>query len=185
MTTNMIEMMHTSTTPKLETPTVTHLVDAEVDIEVLKLVPKQFAIVDEKTANWLVKKIISARQYAQRVKDWAEQEQRRAEREEMTLLFLFGRQIENWAKEEITLLNGKRKSLGLPAGTVGFRTIAPKLVIDDENVVLKWAKENLPAAVAVVEKLSKSAINDYAEQTGVVPDDGIHMEPAAERFFIK
>src|SRR5215210_14168 len=78
--------------------------DAEVDLEVLRTIPKAFAIDSGSAANWLVRKIISARLYCQRVKEWAEQEQRRAAREEETLMFLFGRQIEGWAKAEIEKL---------------------------------------------------------------------------------
>lgn len=167
------------------TPPITSGLDAEVDLEVLKSVPKQFAVTDEKTANWLIRKVVAAREYAEHVKQWAEQETRRAEREEHTLFFLFGRQIEHWVRSEIEKLKGKRKSLALPAGQTGFRTVAAKLVIDDENVVLSWAKEHLPTAVVTVERLSKTVINDYTAQTGVIPDGGVHVEPAAEKFFIR
>jgi hypothetical protein len=169
-----------STLPTAATP-----LDAEVDVEVLKAVPKAFAIDCEEHANWLVRRIIMARAYASRVKQYAEQELRRAEREEQTLLFLFGRQIEAWAQSEIAQFKGRRKSLALPAGTVGFRKIAAKLVIDDEKVVLVWAKENCPSAVVVIEKLSKSVIDEQMRATGVVPDAGAHVEPEAERFYIR
>src|SRR4051794_28526957 len=56
--------------------------DAEVDTEVLRSVPKMFVIEDEKSASWLVRKILAARAYASRVKAWSEAEQRRAAREE-------------------------------------------------------------------------------------------------------
>lgn len=163
---------------------VVHPGDSEVDIEVLKSVPKEFCIDSEERANWLVKKIIAARDYSERVKSWCEQEQRRAAREEQTLLFLFGRQIEAWAKSEIAKLR-KRKTLSLPAGAVGFRSVGPRLVIDDEAVVLSWAKANLPDAVVVTEKLSKAVINEHAEKVGVIPDEGVHLEPASEKFFIR
>jgi hypothetical protein len=159
--------------------------DADVDIEILKTVPKQFAIVDEDTANWLVRKINSARAYAASVKDFAERELRRAAREEQTLFFLFGRQIEAWARHEIEKLNGRRKSVSLPGGCIGFRKLAAKLVIDDEKVVLSWAKQNCPNAVVVTERLSKSALDDLVETTGVIPDGGAHVEPESERFYIK
>jgi hypothetical protein len=159
--------------------------DAEVDLEVLKSVPKQFAIVDENTANWLVRKIVAARGYAASVKEWAEREQRRAAREEQTLTFLFGRQIECWAQGAVGKLNGRRKSIALPAGCVGFRKIAAKLVIDDEPTVLTWAKANCPDAIIVVERLSKSILDDLVEKTGVIPDDGAHIEPESERFYIR
>jgi hypothetical protein len=121
--------------------------DAEMDVEVLRSVPKEFAIDCEAHANWLVRKIVSARAYAERVKEWCEQELRRAAREEQTLMFLFSRQAEAWARGEIEKLNGRRKSLSLPAGVLGFRTVNPSLQVDDEQVVLIWAKANCPEAV--------------------------------------
>jgi phage host-nuclease inhibitor protein Gam len=163
---------------------VTNVHDAEVDIEVLKTVPKAFCIEDEKSANWLVRKIMNARAYASRVKEWAEQEQRRAEREEKTLLYLFGRQIEDWARVEIEKLKGKRKSLNLPAGVVGFRQIKPCLQVDDEAAVIRWASENLPAAVTVIERLSRSELKQYFEKTGETPVEGVHVEPGGDRFYI-
>jgi hypothetical protein len=158
--------------------------DAEVDIEVLRSVPKTFEINSEQTANWLVKKVIAAREYAERVKRFAEQEQRRAEREEKTLLFLFGRQIETWAKGEIEKLNGRRKSICLPAGTVCFRHEGAKLVIDDDEAVMGWARHHCPMAIQTVEKLSKTAVKAHFEKSGDMPDVGAHIEPEHERFRI-
>ena len=166
-------------------PGVVHPGDAEVDLEVLKSLPKPFEIVDEKSANWLVRRISESRRYATQVKEWADTELRRAAREEQTLIFLFGRQIEAWTKGEIAKLNGRRKSLNLPAVSVGFRSLSTRIVVDDESRVLAWARRCLPAAVVVVEKLSKSVLNEHCEKTGELPDDGIHVEDATEKFFIR
>jgi hypothetical protein len=144
----------------------------------------KFEIVDEETANWLVRKIVAARQYAERVKQWADAEQRRAQQEEQTLIFLFGRQAEQWAHDEIKKLNGRRKSLALPGGVVGFRTMNPSLFVDDERIVLGWARQNCPTAVTVVERLSKSALHKHFAMSGEVPA-GAHLEPAREAFFIR
>ncbi len=160
-------------------------IDAEHDIEILRGIPKEFRIDCEEHANWLIRKVLAARAYASRVKEFAEQELRRAGREEQTLMFLFGRQIEGWAQSEIAKLNGRRKSLVLPAGTVGFRKVSAKLVIDDEKVVLAWAKQNCPTAIVVVEKLAKSVIDDAMAASGIVPDDGAHVEPETEKFFVR
>src|SRR4051812_12532619 len=73
-----------------------------------------FVLDDEKKVNWVVRKIVEARAYRQRVKRWAEHEQHGAEAEEERLLFLFGNQLEMWAATEIAKLNGRRKSLHLP-----------------------------------------------------------------------
>lgn len=166
-------------------PPAVHPLDAEVDIEVMKLVPKCFAIGDEKSANWLVRRIVAARQYALHVKAWAQMEQRRAEREEMTLMFLYGRQIEMWAKDEIKKLGGRRKSINLPAGVVAFRAVGPSLHIDDDASVIQWARKNLPAAIIVVEKLDRGEIRGHFDRTGEIPDDGIHIVPAHESFSIR
>ena len=159
--------------------------DAETDLQILRDVPQRFVVNDERSANWLVRRIIAARDYGDRVKDWAAQERRRAEREEQTLMYLYGRQIERWVQEEITRPNGKRKSLVLPGGTVGFRRAPAKLVVDDEKIVLSWAKQNCPQAVVIVEKLAKVILDTYVQETGHAPDDGVHVEPESERFFIR
>jgi hypothetical protein len=166
------------------TPPVLKAVDAEVDIEILRVVPQKFSICDERSANWLVRKIIAARDYGQHVKEWAELERRRAEREEQTLLFLFGKQIEAWTKDQVEILGGRKKSISLPGGgTLGFRKKNPLLVVDDEVMVIKWAKLNLTGAIEICESLRKSVLNDHFNLTGEVPPD-CHVEPAAERFYI-
>jgi hypothetical protein len=160
--------------------------DAEVDLEVLRSVPKQFSIGDENTANWLVKKVTAAREYAANVKKWAELELKRAEREEHCLMFLFGRQIESWAQSEIAKKGGKRKSINLPAGSVGFRITAAALRVDDEAKVIVWARTNCPSAVEVVTttKLSRGILTDHYKSTGEIPDSGAHVEPQKEKFHI-
>ena len=161
--------------------------DPEIDAEILSSVPRQFAIVDDQSANWFIRKIVAARRYSVQVSEWAEQEKRRAAREEQCLMYLFGRQIELWAKTEIEQKKGKRKSLSLPAGVVGFRSIAPSLQVDDEKLVLEWARSSCPTAVTTltVEKLSRSVLKDRFEASGEIPNDGAHIERGGERFYIK
>src|SRR5688500_10586408 len=112
----------------------------------------EFVIDSPERANWLVRKIVECRQYAARAREFAEREQRRAAREERTLLYLFGRQLETWAAWEIAARGGRQKSISLPAGTVGYRTVGPKLVIDDEAVALAWARQHVPEAVVTTER---------------------------------
>lgn len=159
--------------------------DPEIDIEIMQSVPKEFAIDSHDRANWLVRKVVAARAYALHVKEWAEQEQRRAEREEKTLMFLFGRQLEAWAKAEIAGLGGRRKSLALPAGTVGYRQTPLRLVVDDEKAVLAWARDHCPAAVVITSRLSKSTLDEFVKSTGMIPEDGAHVDPVGERFYVR
>ena len=60
-----------------------------------------------------------------------------------------------------------------------------KLVVDDEQAVLAWAREHHPEMVAVVERLSKTALNEHVGRTGEVPDAGVHVEPERERFYVR
>ncbi|HEX8342259.1 MAG TPA: host-nuclease inhibitor Gam family protein [Tepidisphaeraceae bacterium] len=159
--------------------------NSEHDIDVLKSLPERFCVQDKQSVNWVIRRIQNARRYAQEVKAWAELELARAEREERTLLFLFQRPMEAWAKEEIAKFNGRRKSISLPAGTIGYRHIAPRIVVEDEQQVIAWARRNLPSAITVVEKLVKTEINDYATQTGEMPDAGVRLDPGGDRFFIR
>jgi hypothetical protein len=164
-------------------PPSEHPGDAEVDVEVLRQVPKAFCIQDQNSANWLVRKVMASRQYGQDVKRWAELEMRRAEREEACLMYLFGRQIERWAREEIGKLGGRRKSISLPAGTVAFRKVNAHLVVEDEARLMAWARDNCPTAIQVTERLAKTPINELFTETGELPE-GARLEREREVFRI-
>jgi phage host-nuclease inhibitor protein Gam len=148
-------------------------------------VPEQFYIHDDVTANWLVRKIVEARAYVKHCDEWCAREQARARREEEFLLFRFGQQLLDHARKRISEQGGRRKSLNLPAGTIGFRRDGPKLLIDDEAKVIEWAKRNKPELVRSVEHLSKAGLNQHLEETGEAPDVGVHIEPAREKFYVK
>jgi hypothetical protein len=68
---------------------------------------------------------------------------------------------------------------------LGFRTEPEKLVIDNEEKIIAWAEKNAPKLLDTIQKLSKSRLNEHVEATGEVPDVGVHMEPAREKFYIK
>ena len=148
-------------------------------------VPTAFHIHNDTTANWLVRKIVEARAYAKRCEEWCAREKTRAQRDEEFLLFRFGQQLSDHAQKLIIEQGGRRKSVSLPAGMIGFRHEGPKILVEDENLVITWAKQHKPELVSTVERLSKSALNQYVEDTGDVPDVGIRIEPAREKFFIR
>jgi hypothetical protein len=159
--------------------------EADHDIEILRSIPKQFSIADEASVNWVVRKIVQARQYCQQAREFAAREEHRAIREEKTLLFLFGRQIEKWAKNEIERRGGRRRSLEVPAGILAFRKLNSSIHIEDELAVLAWAKRHCPSAVVVSEKLSRSALVDHFKATGDIPEDGVSLLPERDSFSIK
>jgi phage host-nuclease inhibitor protein Gam len=144
-----------------------------------------FCIDSPERANWLVRRVLETRAYAIRVRTWAEQEQNRAERDEARMMYLFGRQLQDWAKQELAGQHDRRKSINLPAGIIGFRQTATQIRIDNQDAVMAWAREILPEAIIVKESLSKAAINGHFAATGEIPDAGITVEPSREKFYIR
>lgn len=147
-------------------------------------VPEQFAVRDEATANWLVRKVVEADAHIARVKEQADREIRRTQHERDFLMLRYGRQLESWARLELANHKGRRKSVNLLSGTVGFRSHGEKLIVDDESKLLKWAEKNCRAAVVVVHKIAKTAINNHFDRNGELPS-GMHLEPPKEVFFVK
>ncbi len=144
-----------------------------------------FEIDSPEKASWLVRKIVECRLYGTRAKAFAEREQCRAAREEQALWQRFGGQLEAWVQHMIAASGGRRKSVSFPAGTVGYRRVGPKLIVEDKEAVLRWAKEHVPDAVVVTERLLKAKLNEVMETTGLIPDEGVHFEPATERLFVR
>lgn len=153
--------------------------------EIEHQVPQAFEVRDLPSANWLVRKIVECRAYAERCAVWADAERRRAERDEAFLLASYGNQLAEFARQQIAAAGGRRKSVTLPVGSAGFRTVAARLVVGDEVAALAWAKQHVPRLVTIVERLSRSGLIDHIKATGEMPDRGVHTEPAREGFYIK
>jgi hypothetical protein len=142
-----------------------------------------FHVCDASSANWLVRKIVEARQYGQRVKAWAELELRRAHRDEQFLLKRFGAELEAWARQQIGEQHDGRRSVNLPAGSIGFRVEPTRLAILDETKLLAWCRANLPSAIRVIESVPKTPLMEHIHQTGEMPD-GAEIQGGGERFHI-
>jgi len=52
----------------------------------------------------------------------------------------------------------KGKTWTCPFGTVGFRTIAPRVAVESEDVALAWARKNCPAAIKIKESILVSQL---------------------------
>lgn len=144
--------------------------------------PETFALNDAASANWLVRKIVEARAYAKHVKAWADAEVKRAEQEESFFLQRYGHQLEAWARQQV--VQGRRRSVKLPAGTVGFRTEPPKLEVVDEGKLIGWCRRALPAALRIETHVLKSLVKDHVAHTGECPD-GAEVGGGGQRFYVK
>lgn len=163
-------------------------VEQPADVDEAPLdVPEAFSVRDDDSANWVVRKIAEARSYAAHVKEWAKREQERAERDEERLMARFSAELEEWARAQLT---GKKKSVDLPAGRLGFRSEPAKLTYvdkDAEKAALEWARKCHAECVVVIpasERLDKEAINRLMKTTGEIPD-GATLVEATELFYVK
>ena len=117
---------------------------AESAAELESIAPQQFEVRDRDSAEWLVRKLVEAANYIDRVKHQAEREIKRTQRERDFLLLRYGPQLQRWARTELETHRGRRKSILLLSGSVGWRAISTKLVVEDMVAVVKWAKKKLP-----------------------------------------
>lgn len=145
---------------------------------------EEFHVRCERSANWVVRRIVEGRSYRRRVQEWAERETRRAQRRERFLLLRFGGELEDWARQQIAASHEKRRSVNLPAGVVGFRAERPRLMVADEATLLRWCRTHMPAAVRTVERVLIRPISDHVAETGELPD-GTEINAPTERFYVK
>ena len=147
-------------------------------------VPEGFCVRDAATAAWVVRKIVEARAYGHRVREWAARELRRAEREEKFFLYRFGQQLEEWTRRRLELEGDRRRSVSLPSGIVGLRAEPPRLKVTDEDALLRWCRANLPAAVVTEQRVLKSVVTEHVATSGELPQ-GTEVCEGTEKFFIK
>lgn len=158
---------------------ITTVDDAEGSPDVLD----GFRIHDAQTANWVVRKIAEARQYADRVRAWAAAEIRRAERDEQFLLARFGRDLEEWCRDRLADTGGRSRSVNLPAGRIGFRKSRMALEVQDSAALLGWCRLHLPGAIMVTERVVRGSIEEHLATTGELPI-GTVLHLASDRFYV-
>jgi hypothetical protein len=162
----------------------TDLETQETEAHDTPAVPEGFAVRDQASANWLIRKIVESRQYAQRVEAWAAAELRRAEAEERFFWLRYGTQLEAWARGQLEAAHSHHKSIHLPAGCVGYRTLLQRLLVRNEDRLLGWCQANLPKAVVTTHAVLKSVVSEHLKSTGEVPD-GAELGGGEQKFYIK
>ncbi|MBZ5672296.1 MAG: host-nuclease inhibitor Gam family protein [Acidobacteriia bacterium] len=81
---------------------------------------------------------------------------------------------------------GKRKSLKLLGGEIGFRQSPESLVVTDEAAAVAWLKA-IPGArdcIRVKEEVRKTETKQFIHDSGEVPD-GCELRQGETRFYVK
>ena len=77
----------------------------------------------------------------------------------------------------------KLKTMKLPHGTLKMRAQQPQYEYDEE-ILLSWAKENLPEAVVIKESVAKTLVKKHIQETGeMVP--GVTITERPEKFSVE
>lgn len=143
-----------------------------------------FTVKDERTANWVIKKILEHRAYRKRVSEWAETEQARAQRTEDFLLNRFGAELREWLQQALVQRRSRQKSINLPAGRLGLRRKEQRLVVKDQKALVDWAKAHAPHLVRTLETVSKQALNEHFLESGELAP-GVSLEPAGDCLYVR
>ena len=142
-----------------------------------------FTVRDPGSADWVVGKLAALADEADRVREQFSARMAQIKTDKTALLWRFGQPLEVWTANAIA--SGKRKSVILPHGTVGFRTVPEGLDVVDEPAALEAAKRLVPEAVMQLEEyVVTKPLLAYLKRTGeCVP--GTKRRPASERWFWK
>ena len=141
---------------------------------------EEFIPTDAAGVDWVLRKMADARTRASRIRENAEKMARAEERDAEFLEWHYGAALQAYVRAE--LAGGKKRSVRLYHGQLGFRTKPAGVCVTNPAAALAWAKEHLPAAVA--EKLDKAALAEKLLETGEAPDFA-QLVPAEDIFYIK
>lgn len=172
----------------------------------------EFHVTDERSANWVLRKLAEARMRVSKALEWAAHEEEAGKNEEEHLMARFGSELQEFAARAIE--GGKKKSLSLPAGTVGFRSSPEKIEVKDDDAYIEWVERSFPGAlnvtlsifacghdIATIRELAQQAtlrglqssltvkpdkneVNLHCKNTGELPD-GCELVPAQDKFYVK
>lgn len=124
-------------------------------------------------------KVADARARAARIRENAEKMARACDAEAEGLEWRFGPALQAFARRELT---GKKKSLRLFHGVIGYRTRPAGVSFTDPAAALAHAKAFLPAAVT--ETLDRKSLAAALLETGEAVDFAA-FTPAEDMFYIK
>ncbi len=164
---------------------------------------QKFAVTDDKSANWVLRKLAECDVAEAEIEEMMEAEikaiQDRGEKLLKPILNnrqfftdAYGSQLESWAAEK--LKDSKKRSVPLIHGVVGFRAGRESLVVDDEEAAIATAEAYPEFAnfVRVKKEIAKTELREWLKENNVtnfVGLDGLtptaHIERGVDTFYIK
>lgn len=126
-----------------------------------------WAIPDIGAADWAMRKLVAAQTaraaYLAQAAEW----QRIAEAFNHTIDFFTDRLAE-WGIAQRDVID--MKTIKLPTGSIATRENKPRVVVDNADVLLEWARTNAPDAIKIVESVLISKLPTAIANDGTVVD---------------
>ncbi len=146
-----------------------------------------FHVVDDRTADYLLRKLGNIDAEKRRVQAQTEEIVRQLDAAAAHLNGLYLEELEEYARARLASSGSRRRFLTLIQGTLAFRPVAPILCISDCTAALQWAKDFAPHLVIVSEELDAEAFCNIANQTRnkvgeLLP--GVEITAAREEFCV-
>jgi phage host-nuclease inhibitor protein Gam len=146
-----------------------------------------FDVTDLNSANWAMSKAAQAEkriqqrsalasQYHEKIDAWLAE----ANKPDLQTVEFMQSLLGPWATRE--LATGKRKSLKLLGGTVGFRSSPPAVEVLDHDAALAYCKTFAPELVRIKEELDKKEIKKRLEGGEVI--EGVQLSVGHVKFYL-
>lgn len=148
------------------------------------VVKPEFHVTDQKTAEWVLGKLLALESRKAAAKAQAAVILRQIESDEAALHARFDAELQSWATQEIQRRGGRRKSVATLQGTLKFTTVPARLAITDESLATEAAITlNIVSTKPDLAAYRKRA-EDALEATGeILP--GCALTEERESFSIK
>lgn len=161
--------------------------DAEAAIDEL-LGEHRFVIDSEDRAAWAVNKLLGYDEEAERVALQAQRMIDDIKKKRASFLGRFEEELRAWLSKELNGRKGKKRSVDLLTGRIGFRRKPGGFRVKQEEAVLAWALEQKGGKEAGLFKevpvLSRTAVKEHHEATGEIPP-GCEITEDSDTFYVK
>jgi phage host-nuclease inhibitor protein Gam len=159
--------------------------------EVQKEIATDFAVTDLQSADWCLRKVESAERNIQRRRDfvtayrakldaWLE----KANAADFRTTERMAELLRPWAEKEIAI-DGKRKSVSLPTGTVGFRESPDSIEVEDERAAIEnLENDGASYLIRIKKEIDKRGLM-AAIKAGCPLPTGCNIKVGERRFYIK
>ena len=154
---------------------------------------ERFVVTDDKSADWVIRKIMEEDAELERLTDWYERQKKSIkEQHDFRVEYLTGL-LEDYFTQVPAKETKTQRKYRLPSGDMVFTKEKADFTVSDEERLLKWCSENDPDLVKVVSSTKWGELKKRLETVeGMIVDhetglfvDGVKIETKPGEFKVK